>query len=389
MSQQPGPIVAAGHICLDLIPEFASGLGTELGEILSPGSLVNVGPVLTSTGGSVANTGLALFKLGNPVRFAGKVGDDAFGKEILRILATNDDVLAKSMIVDAKSHSSYTVVISPPNVDRVFLHHPGANDTFSAQDIKPELLNEASLFHFGYPPLMQRMYENDGVELMALMTQVRRMKVPTSLDMSMPDPSTPSGKADWPKIFKSVLPQVDIFMPSIDELEYMLRDKVKFDESTSDVEKGRKLGQWCVDAGAAVVAVKLGSEGLCLVTSNDKKRFDLLQSTTNITVDDWTGKNLFTTCFKVDLAGATGAGDCTIAGLLDAVRRGLSPEDCLNFATAVGACSCEAPDATGGLISREKIENRIAKGWEKREPLSIQKISNSDKHEHVFSINSK
>ena len=41
-------------------------------------------------------------------------------------------------------------------VDRVFLHDPGANDTFCAGDITEEMLDGIDHFHFGYPPLMKK-----------------------------------------------------------------------------------------------------------------------------------------------------------------------------------------------------------------------------------------
>jgi sugar/nucleoside kinase (ribokinase family) len=53
--------VVAGHICLDIFPTFQEA---SCGCELRPGALYNVGPALRSTGGAVANTGLALHRLG-------------------------------------------------------------------------------------------------------------------------------------------------------------------------------------------------------------------------------------------------------------------------------------------------------------------------------------
>ena len=52
------------------------------GELLSPGKLLEVGAADVHTGGSVANTGLAMKKLGADVSLMGKVGKDAFGNMI-------------------------------------------------------------------------------------------------------------------------------------------------------------------------------------------------------------------------------------------------------------------------------------------------------------------
>ncbi len=82
-------------------------------------------------------------------------------------------------------------------VDRRFLHHPGANDDFCADDIQYAQIKEEKIFHFGYPPLMKNMYINDGSQLAELFKQVKECGLTTSLDMAFPDPNSPSGKANW------------------------------------------------------------------------------------------------------------------------------------------------------------------------------------------------
>jgi sugar/nucleoside kinase (ribokinase family) len=113
-------------------------------------------------------------------------------------------------------------VISPPGSDRRFLHHPGANDDFSAQDVSEEALQDAHLFHFGYPPLMANMYSNGGRQLLELFQRAKSHGLTTSLDMAYPDPESAAGRADWRAILHNVLPYVDIFVPSLEEILYML-----------------------------------------------------------------------------------------------------------------------------------------------------------------------
>jgi hypothetical protein len=38
-------------------------------------------------------------------------------------------------VVSENDVTSYTIAISPPGVDRTFLHCPGANQTFRADDV--------------------------------------------------------------------------------------------------------------------------------------------------------------------------------------------------------------------------------------------------------------
>jgi sugar/nucleoside kinase (ribokinase family) len=136
--------VVAGHVCLDVIPALKGPPDVE------PGRLIDIGPAALSTGGAVANTGLALHRLGVSVRLMGKVGDDLFGRAVLDALCGHDPRLADGMMVAGGEATSYSIVISPPGVDRSFLHCPGANDRFSSDDLRYDLLRSALLFHFGY-----------------------------------------------------------------------------------------------------------------------------------------------------------------------------------------------------------------------------------------------
>ena len=124
--------VVAGHICLDIIPQIG-GSADDFRASFQPGHLTVVGPALFGTGGAASNTGLAMHRLGIDVRIMGKVGDDFIGELIRQILVRSGRGPAAGMIIDQAVHSSYTVVISPPDIDRSFLHYPGANDTFSAE----------------------------------------------------------------------------------------------------------------------------------------------------------------------------------------------------------------------------------------------------------------
>ena len=76
---------------------------------------------------------------------------------------------------------------------------------------------------------MQSMYENDGKELLKIMKKAKDAGAATSLDMASVDETSDAGGADWEKILESVLPYVDFFVPSVEELCYML-DRERFHE---------------------------------------------------------------------------------------------------------------------------------------------------------------
>jgi sugar/nucleoside kinase (ribokinase family) len=52
---------------------------------------------------------------------------------------------------------------------------------------------------------------------------------------------------------------------------------------------------------------------------------------------EWAGRELLAPCYQVSVVGTTGAGDCTIAGLIMAAFYGQSIEDMVRTAVRVGA----------------------------------------------------
>lgn len=354
-------VIVCGHICLDLIPTFPKG-GAGLPELLVPGKLVNVGPAVTATGGVVSNTGLALYRLGLRVRLLGKIGRDVFGRVLLDLLRAHDPALDDGMIFTGDAPTSYTIVISPPGADRVFLHCPGANDTFSADDVPYQQLSGARLLHFGYPPLMRRMYANGGVELESLLRRVREQGLITSLDMALPDPASEAGRAPWPDILARALPHVDLFVPSLEEILFMLS---RAPTARPDAALLDEVACELLAMGASVIALKLGVEGLYLRTTSDQNRLSSLAPCTG-RPEAWVNRELLAPCFQVELVGATGSGDCTVAGFLAGLLHGLGPEDAMTAGAAVGACSVEAADATSGVPSWDQVQHRIRSGWPRR-----------------------
>ncbi len=366
--------VVAGHLCLDMIPDLTHISEERFAQAFGPGRLTEVGPAIFGTGGPVSNTGLALTKLGIETRLMGKVGDDALGQIVQEIIGSYGPGTASGMLVDRRVSTSYTVVLSPPGVDRFFLHYPGANDTFSANDVRYEQLSQARLFHFGYPPIMKLMYANDGTELTEVLRRARETGVTTSLDMALPDPSSVAGQANWVTILEATLPHVDVFLPSIEEILYMLRREI-YDELYQAANGPHFLplitpqllsdtSLKLLQMGVKIVALKLGDRGLYLRTA-DLSSIEALGRARPSDPAAWADKELWTPCFKVDVIGTAGSGDATIAGFLSALLRDMSPEDAVTAAVAVGACNVEAADTLGGVRSWDETMRRIASGWER------------------------
>ncbi len=350
-------IVVGGHLCLDIIPAIKGGKVHTISEFMIPGKLIEVDKAVLSTGGSVSNTGITLKKLGLKVSFMAKVGEDHFGKVIIDIL--NNYGATDGIMRDINCSSSYTVVIAIPGIDRIFLHNPGANNCFYADDLNFEIIKKAKIFHFGYPPLMRSFFENEGEELRKLFAAVKGLNVSTSLDMALPDPNSESGKADWNKILKKALPYVDFFEPSLEEALYFvnkerflgLRRKGVDINRELDIDEIRMIGETFVRYGAKVVIIKIGERGIYLKSSGEEEISSISVFNDKLK-KGWSNREILSPAFKAEkIASATGAGDSAIGGFLAAIIKGKTPEESLKMASAVGYENLQALDAISGIKS--------------------------------------
>lgn len=368
-------VIVAGHICLDITPVFPEGRKQNVADILQPGKLIEMGEADIHTGGAVANTGLAMRILGADATLMGKVGTDALGDMVCSILQKYD--AQDGVIRSAQESTSYSVVLAIPGIDRIFLHHPGANHTFCAADIPQTALEEAALIHFGYPPLMHTMYADDGAELVKLFKNAKAAGCATSLDLAAVDPQSEAGTADWNLILKNVMPYVDFFVPSAEELCYMLdpgrleqwQQRANGQDLTEviDIEQDIvPLAETCMSYGAKVLVIKCGAAGMYYRTTDDSAMFGQIGARLELDPAQWCGMSGFERSYVPErVLSGTGAGDTSIAAFLTAMLEGGPLEDCMHLAAATGASCVAAYDALSGLRLLDELREKIRAGWKK------------------------
>jgi len=384
-SRRKYDIVCAGHICLDIAPAIPDVGYQSPQDIFRPGRLVNVAPATISPGGQVANTGQALARLGVNTSFMAKVGQDEFGKLLTEHLQRNGSVSGISTCTNY--NSSYSIVLAPPGIDRIFLHYPGPNDDFTSADIDFEVVKQAEIFHFGYPPVMRATYLNNGEELVKMYRLAKQCGVLTSLDMSLPDPNSPAGQVNWRTILENVLPYVDIFAPGIEEITYclapdyyleLLRTRPGQDfVDLIPVERFTNYAAQLIEMGCKLVVLKAGHRGLYLRTANENQIIDLRNlikwHTSAGNVENWINREIWCPAFEIyQIASATGAGDTAIAGLLAAISKRRSIEDIIKSAACLGFQNLHHLDAVSGIKSWEETQKMLKSGTLKPKELKMQ-----------------
>lgn len=371
MGEGKKKIIVAGHISLDITPVFQNSGKQKIGELFQPGKLLRVGEAMMSAGGSVSNTGLGLKRLGADAVLMAKIGDDSFGNILKSMLDTYGCEMCVKQVPG--EHTSYTIALAPKGIDRFFLHDPGCNDTFGYEDVDFEQVAEAAHFHFGYPPIMRRFYLNDGEELVELYKKIKSMGLTTSLDLVAVDPDSEAAKQNWERILERVLPYVDFFVPSIEELGYMLAptlyDRWQGKAAGEDVtgvlslsEDVRPLAEKAVDLGARCVLLKCGAAGMYIKTASKPVWEKYLPE-----FSGWEGINHFEDSYVPDrILSGTGAGDTSIAAFIKAMLDGCPPLECVRLSVATGASCITAYDSLSGLLSFDEMRDKIQAGWEKQ-----------------------
>lgn len=364
-------IVCAGHICLDITPVLPAGTA-GIQQVFVPGKLTESGELVMSTGGSVANTGIALIKLGISTALVGKIGDDISGGITRRILEHNGGS-GQYLSVAKNEATSYSIVLAPPGFDRTFIHNPAVNNTFGMEDIDYELVRQSKVFHIGYPTVMRRLSQNHGEELTRILQKAKQLGAATSIDTAYPDMDSENGRQDWQRVFENVLPWTDIFMPSIEEAMLMF-DYSEFarlkamDEDVLknlDVDYLPRLGKRLADMGAGIVVIKCGTRGY-YVRTQGAEALGKMGRGVPADVKEWADREIFSSIYHVDdVKSTTGAGDTSIAGFLAALVTGRSVTEAVDIACATGAACVTELSATGGIVSLNEIIAK-SKVWRKR-----------------------
>jgi len=374
-------IAIVGHTCLDIIPAFTiKGKAEQMTDVLVPGKMINMGQCVVVAGGPVTNAGVSISRLGVKSELIGKVGDDDFGKLVVRWYDEHERHFRGIRMVKGES-TSYTVAVCIPGVDRFYLHHCGANDTFGYRDVDFGILKRSKLALFGYPPWMKKLYSRNGLELKRILKETKSLKVTTALDLSIPDVEGYGDKVDWRACMKHWIPLTDVMVPSAEEIFYFLRKKDFLKMKRKIGAGGTVLDEMSVSLvsslademlalGGGIAMVKCGHRGLYVRTAGEE-RLARFGAAACGNLSEWADRELWFPVYREEkFVGALGSGDSAIAGFLAAFVREMSLEDCLRYGNAAGSMNVTVPDGLSWNKGFSDLTRRIKAGW-KVKPMKI------------------
>ncbi len=223
------------------------GESMVLFQPMQDGSLAHA-PLFTQTiAGAESNVAIGLTRLGKKVRWISKLGTDAFGDKIKSTLA-GEGIDISCVIRDDKAPTAvYFKEFKGYGDPNIYYYRRGsAASTLSAADITPSWLEGARHLHVtGITPALG---EGTAEMICEVMRLARKQGMTISFDPNLRRKLWDEETARTTLL--SIIPLCDIFMPGIEEAEFLL--------GSAHIEE---MGRTFLSRGPKLVAMKLGAEG--------------------------------------------------------------------------------------------------------------------------------
>jgi sugar/nucleoside kinase (ribokinase family) len=301
-------VLFAGEINVDLVLQGYH-------EFPKPGKEVLVDDFSMVLGSASAICAMGLARLGDPVSFLGKVGDDPWGRFCVDAMRERGIDVSR-VRVESALKTGVTVAITSPS-DRALVSFLGSTGALQGADVPGPLLHSFEHLHVSSYFMQERLRP----AVRGLFAEAHRLGLTTSLDPGF-DPSQA-----WGRDLLSTLEEADLFFPNEVELGAL--------SGTDDPEEGLRRLQ----NGRTRIVAKLGARGA-------------------MALED--GRVVQVPACPVEPLDTTGAGDSFNAGFLHAWLLGESLVYCLRLGAACGALSTLGLGGTARQPSREEAEAFLA-----------------------------
>lgn len=273
-----------------------------------PGETVTDAELTLLPGGKGANAAIAAARLGAEVSMLGRVGEDAFGQELIKNLRENEvDARYVAIASDAPTGSAFITVT--PDGENAIVVSPGANRSFG-----PEEVEEAT----------------DALRVASVL--VAQLEVPVEAVERAASIVTEAGGrflfnlAPARVVPESLLRFADPLVVNKTEARFLLGEDARDPEGL--VEK-------LLGLGPASAVVTLGAGGAVLASGGEPRCFPAP---------------------KVEAVDTTGAGDAFVGALAAKLAGGATLEEGVPYAVVAGAAAVAHAGAQGSLPTPDEVE---------------------------------
>lgn len=292
-------IVVLGSLNMDLV--------VRVPHLPQPGETIAGHSFAQVPGGKGANQAVAMSRLGARVRMVGRVGEDAYGTQLVESL-TSAGVDAGMVARTAGVSTGLALIFVDDPGENVIVLEPGANQRLTPDDVRAM----SAVLQGADALLLQLEVPLDTVLQAAQVAHGSGVRVVLNAAPARPLP--------------------DALLALVDVLIVNERELALISGSRGGHEEAARL---LLARGPLSVLVTLGREGSLLVAH---------EGTT------------YMPAYAVEAADTTAAGDAFTGAYVVALLDGYDPRTCLRFASAAAAIKVTRHGAQPGLPSRPEVE---------------------------------
>ncbi len=288
---------------------------------------IQKGPIIFSNtferkvGGAEFNVAIGCSRLGLKAGWISRLGNDDFGKHILKTARGECIDISEVKLVDGYQTSVYFREVLSDGASRSFYYREKSpTSTMKLEDLNEEYFKSAKILHItGVFPSISNNNQNIILEAVKL---AKKLNLMVSFDPNIRLKMWT--KEEMRGFIEKVLPSVDILLIGDEEVEILLKD--------SNIEKAIETFH---SYGIGKVIVKKGAKGA--IGSDGKNIYEVSAIKPKAVID------------------TVGAGDGFAAGFLTALLKGETLENCISFANAVGSLVVGVEGDNEGLPYYEDV----------------------------------
>ena len=261
-------------------------------------------------GGKGANQAIAAHRLGGNILMLGKVGQDAFGENLLQFFK-NEGMNTNNIAIDAKTTTGAAFVAVDNSSENIIYVSGGANKNLMPAETKHINIEKGDI--------VSATLETPIETTKQLFSQAKKIGAKTVLNAA-------------PAILdaKELFPLVDYLI--MNEIELSVFSRTEIPTNREDVIEAMKKLQKV----AKNIITTLGSKGVIALVGEEI-----------ITVEG----------YKVKAIDTTAAGDCFVGAFVVSLQNDKIIKQAIDFANSAAAISVQHLGASSSLPTRKEVEN--------------------------------
>ncbi|HKQ25214.1 MAG TPA: sugar kinase [Burkholderiales bacterium] len=298
----------------------------SLGEPLYEFSQIpgDSGRYLQGFGGDTMNCVIAAARQGAKAGYVTRLGDDEFGRQFLQLWRA-EGLDTSGVTIDPQAHTAvYFITHGVDGHVFSYLRKGSAASRMQPANLPLELIRQAKFFHTS--GISQAISDSACDTVFAAVEAARGAGVSVAYDSNLRLRLWPLARAR--AVVRATIVLADYFLLSMEDAEALCGRK--------DVDA---ILDWCHEAGAKVVALKLGAAG---VVGSDSERREKIAG------------------HAVNCVDATGAGDCFAGALLARMAAGDDFWEGLHYANGAAALATTGFGAVAPLPRPDAVRRLLA-----------------------------